>query len=106
MHSLSGPAGAICRFPELRRCSGRLHIFQQPAGLRKNGLYPVPATRKVAAATQTLLAFARRLTDIIARKPGGEETSMKNPLESLHMTVGLGVVLTVILIIVAQAIGG
>ena len=31
---------------------------------------------------------------------------MKNPLESLHMTVGLGVVLTVVLIIVAQAIGG
>jgi len=30
---------------------------------------------------------------------------MKNPLESLHMTVGLGVVLTVVLTIVAQAIG-
>jgi len=30
---------------------------------------------------------------------------MKNPLESLHMTVGLGVVLTVVLIVVAQAIG-
>lgn len=30
---------------------------------------------------------------------------MKNPLESLHMTVGLGVVLTVVLVIVAQAIG-
>lgn len=54
---------------------------------------------------QTLLAFGRRLADIIARKHGGEETSMKNPLESLHMTIGMGVVLTVILIIVAQAIG-
>ena len=31
---------------------------------------------------------------------------MKNPLESLYMTIGMGVVLTVILIIVAQAIGG
>ena len=30
---------------------------------------------------------------------------MKNPLESLHMTVGLGVVLTIVLIVVARAIG-
>ncbi len=31
---------------------------------------------------------------------------MKNPLESLHMTIGMGVVLTVILIVIAQVIGG
>lgn len=31
---------------------------------------------------------------------------MKNPLESLHMTIGMGVVLTVILIVIAQIIGG
>jgi len=31
---------------------------------------------------------------------------MKNPLESLQMTVVLGVVLTVIMVLVAQAIAG
>jgi hypothetical protein len=28
---------------------------------------------------------------------------MKNPLESLHMTIGMGVILTVILVVVVQA---
>ena len=31
---------------------------------------------------------------------------MKNPLESLHMTVVLGVVMTVIMVLVALGIGG
>lgn len=31
---------------------------------------------------------------------------MKNPLESLHMTVVLGVVMTVITVLVALGIGG
>ncbi len=31
---------------------------------------------------------------------------MKNPLESLHMTIAMGVVLTIVLIVVAMAIGG
>ncbi len=30
---------------------------------------------------------------------------MKNPLESLHMTVALGVVMTVIMVLVALGIG-
>ncbi len=29
---------------------------------------------------------------------------MKNPLESLHKTIGLGVILTVVLVIVVKAI--
>jgi hypothetical protein len=29
---------------------------------------------------------------------------MKNPLESLHMTIGIGVVLTVLLVFVVKAI--
>ncbi len=30
---------------------------------------------------------------------------MKNPLESLHMTIVMGLVLTVIMVLVVQAIG-
>lgn len=33
-----------------------------------------------------------------------EGETMKNPLESLHMTIVMGVVLTVIMVLVAQAI--
>jgi len=29
---------------------------------------------------------------------------MKNPLESLHMTIGMGVVLTIVLVFVVKAI--
>ena len=34
-----------------------------------------------------------------------EGERMKNPLESLHMTIVMGLVLTVIMVLVVQAIG-
>ncbi len=37
----------------------------------------------------------------------GEETAlMKNPLESLHMTIVMGLVITVIMVLLVSAIGG
>ena len=93
------------RLPEARPVDAGSRQIAGAGGPSANGTPPASAAGKSPVATQTLLAFQGHPADIIARKPGGEETSMKNPLESLHMTVGLGVVLTVVLIIVAQAIG-